>query len=223
MEINLNKGVSNNLLTNNSRSLRNNKISFSGNPLAALGPKKLMNKIPEKWWQKLSDKIPEKWFAGNFAKKVIDTAVENAALLEAGVALGLATTLRPASIMVVPGPPKDDRKYAAAKSIATGIVGFAFTAAVFIPIAAATKNLGKLAKDNLLIKTGFPEVGSARYKVIEYLTTYASKFIVAPLEAMALFAMVPPIVHKFLDKKDKKTPAPSAPKPELNQEKKGKV
>jgi len=217
MEINLNKGVSSNLLTNNSGYLRNKKIGFSVNPSAALN---LEKKVSGGFWGLLAEKVPEWSFASNFSKKIIGMASSNPALVEAAFVLGLSTTLRPASIMVVPGPPKDDRKYAAAKSIATGIVGFAFTAAVFIPIAAATKNLGKLAKDNLLIKTGFPEAGSARYKVIEYLTTYASKFIVAPLEAMALFAMVPPIVHKFLDKKDKKTPAP---KPELNQEKKGKV
>jgi len=207
MEINLNKGVSSNLLTNNSGYLRNKKIGFSVNPSAALN---LEKKVSGGFWGLLAEKVPEWSFASNFSKKIIGMASSNPALVEAAFVLGLSTTLRPASIMVVPGPPKDDRKYAAAKSIATGIIGFAFTAAAFIPIAAATKHLGELAKNNVL-KNGFPAAGSNKYKVAEYLFNYVPRFVVAPLEAMALFAMVPPIVHKFLDKKPKQAAAPSLP------------
>ena len=187
-------------LTNNSRPYKNNKVGFAANPLVSLSPEKLMNRIPDSFWKKLANKVPEKFFASNFAKKMINMAEHNASLFESTFVLALCSTLRPITVMATPGAPVEDRKYAAAKSVATGIIGFALTAAVFIPIAAATKNLGKLAKEGIL-KNGFPAANSAKYKVVEYVTSYVPRFVVAPLEAMALFALVPPIVHKFLDKK----------------------
>lgn len=213
MEISLNKGFNRNFLPNNSGYCKKNKMGFSANPLAAIGPEKLMKKIPNSFWKKLVDKIPEKLYSGNFAKNILEKASSNPAVVEAAFVLGLCLTLRPGAIMATPGAPIEDRKYAAAKSIATGILGFIITAAVFIPIAAATKNLGKLAAK------GFPAVDSPRYKAAEYLFNYVPKFILAPIEATALFAMVPPIVHKILDKKK----VPSQPENSVNPSSKGSV
>ena len=54
MEINLNKGVGRNLLTNNFRYLRNNKVSFSGAGSVAVALEK--KAIDGGFWKKLADK-----------------------------------------------------------------------------------------------------------------------------------------------------------------------
>ncbi len=66
-------------------------------------------------------------------------------LAEAAFVFLVTTTLRPATIMAVPGPKKEDRQYAAGHSISTGVVGLIFGMLLFKPFASSAKRLGAKA------------------------------------------------------------------------------
>jgi len=104
----------------------------------------------------------------------------------------------------------DDRKYAAAKSMATGVVSFILTAAMYLPLAKHLERLGgkpveKLGKAAVkaLQDPKFPKFGTKAYDSFTYLVNYGSKLIVAPLDALALFAMIPIIINKVFPHKKK--------------------
>lgn len=68
---------------------------------------------------------------------------ESGAIFENVFALFLTGVLRPITIMLTPNAEKRDKQYAAAHSIASGIIGFAMSVAMFKPIAEANKRILK--------------------------------------------------------------------------------
>jgi len=91
--------------------------------------------------------------------KLLELAGNNPVVTSSLYALFLCVLLRPATIMALPGKgedAKEDKKYASAHSIASGIVGFVTTLAIMTPIAAMTgkvfKNPAKYIKPDLIEK-----------------------------------------------------------------------
>lgn len=76
--------------------------------------------------------------------KVMEFAKDQQLVFGASFALLLTCVLRPAAIVVTPSKKnKDDQKYASAHSIASGIIGFAISTILFLPIGNAIKRFGK--------------------------------------------------------------------------------
>ena len=71
--------------------------------------------------------------------KLLDLSEKNPVILTSVYSLFLCTLLRPATIMALPGKNENDKKYAAAHSIASGLVGLAITAAILTPVGARVK------------------------------------------------------------------------------------
>lgn len=117
----LSNGVSKSVNKNVNRGLRETaEINFCG-----LSPNKAS------WFYK-SDKV--KW--------MLENATDKQLIFDAAFALILTCIFRPASIVVLPSKKnKDDQKYAAAHSIASGIIGFAISNIVFTPISNAIKKI----------------------------------------------------------------------------------
>lgn len=84
-------------------------------------------------------------------KYFLAKAKENNVVFSAGFSLLLTCLLRPASIMALPADKKnkDDKKYAAAHSIASGIIGFVISLIVANPISDAVKKMLKDPKEYL--------------------------------------------------------------------------
>jgi len=162
---------------------------------------------------RLAEKVPESFLKNNLFHSACKMAANNYVLFDATVLLALSTTLRPATIMTVPGPSKEDKKYAAAKSIATGLLGFALAAAIYIPLEKHMQTLSgkpvkKLVKDTTkavkdYCDPKFPKFGTEEYKSFIYMVSNGLKFIIAPLEALALFTMIPIVVNKIFPHKKK--------------------
>jgi hypothetical protein len=79
-------------------------------------------------------------------EKVLTLCNENTVIAQNLVALVLASTLRPLAIMSLPGKKdKDDKKFASAHSIASGVIGFGFSSLIMSPFDKGAK----LAKQSI--------------------------------------------------------------------------
>lgn len=94
----------------------------------------------------LASKVPESLLKSNIFHKILKTAERNASLFEAGFVLCIATSLRPLTVLSMPGAKKEDKQYAAVKAISSGLVGFCLAALLYIPMAAIMSRLGNSAK-----------------------------------------------------------------------------
>lgn len=76
-------------------------------------------------------------------KNVLEKAARKPAVFNALLALPLTCILRPAAIMALPGDSKhkDDKKYAAAHSVASGVIGYGFSELIFGPLGSAMKKI----------------------------------------------------------------------------------
>ncbi len=81
-------------------------------------------------------------------RKIYHMAESSKAIFESAVALVLTCALRPAVVMGMPGSSMEDKKYAAAQSAASGIVGFTTGYAIFKPIGKAAQKLIDIITDD---------------------------------------------------------------------------
>ena len=147
----------------------------------------------------------EKIMRSKKTHEIFRLAEENAILFRMAYGCILATTLRPLVIMGVPGAKKDDKKYAAVKSIASGLVSLAMAAVLFIPLEHSIRNLGKLALEKGAKTSGFPyKYLSKEYDSFQYIMNMGAGFLAAPLDSYLVFKLVPPVIKKLFPKKEEK-------------------
>lgn len=123
----------------------------------------------------------------------LEKANENQILFSALFALVLTCALRPAAIMVTPSDKKnhDDKKYASAHSIASGLIGLGFTILLSNPIAHAARKITDNPetfvknKDNYLRKSKKYLYGTA--EAIKMLTVN----LYNPPRAILTIALIP--------------------------------
>lgn len=140
---------------------------------------------------------------------VLEKAADKNLIFAAGFALILTCILRPASIMVLPSKKnKDDQKYAAAQSIASGVIGFAISTLLFSPFQNVSTNLkNKLNKeesaDKLLKgisryykkdKKGIDKVNLNRAKTAATILERLPDIVFAAPKGILTVALIPPIL-----------------------------
>lgn len=142
-------------------------------------------------------------------KKFLKMANNSQAVFSAVFALGLTCVLRPASIMALPGDKKnaDDKKYAAAHSISSGVIAYLISLAIFSPVADALKKIEKHPKYFLKDKIkegsthGYNNAQKLEYlkdsKMFKSVRTYINmvpETILAAPRAVVTIALIPPIL-----------------------------
>lgn len=143
-------------------------------------------------------------------KKSLEFASDNGALFSAGFALFTATLLRPAAIFATPGVKKENKEYACAKSISSGIIGFLVMAAVSSPIASAVKKINQNPSKYLKEKTikalddGKDLIKSAKYDKATQIFKLGSDFVCAIPKAMLTCALIPPLMSWLFPKRSEK-------------------
>ncbi|MCR4881227.1 MAG: hypothetical protein K6A44_04665 [bacterium] len=101
----------------------------------------------------VSNQRTQKILSGHTLNKFLKMSIENPGLYEAFIALLVTCTARPLTILATPGAKMEDKEYASAHSIASGVSGLAFAYAAFGPITKAI--------DNILINVNGKNVKSA--------------------------------------------------------------
>ncbi|MFA7659134.1 MAG: hypothetical protein WCY19_06855 [Candidatus Gastranaerophilaceae bacterium] len=192
----------------------NNLIDASGKILSEAGSKKpLQNKTILKLRKNMIKEAvqiiqtvenPAKIHINSKIKHFLGKAANAPVVFSALFALLLTGILRPAAIMSLPGQKnnKDDKKYASAHSIASGIIGYLLSFAVFYPLSAATKKVGKNPQDYLDAKKAeyLGDIRSPKFRASKDFNR-ASKFLnmvpdalIAPARAALTVALIPPIL-----------------------------
>ena len=138
-----------------------------------------------------------------------------------GTSLVMSLAVRPISIFATPNTEKENKQYAAANSICSGLIKFAIVESVALPIETAIKHIDKnpqkFLKDstiNNLTKTGSELCKSKSYKLITQVLKLGTGFLTAIPKSMLTIALIPIIMDNlFLSKKQKTEPQTSSSTP----------
>ena len=111
-------------------------------------------------------------------EKLIDACNDHTSIVQALVALVLATGPRPLAILSLPGKKnKEDKIYASGHSMASGLIGFVFSSIIMSPLDAAAK---RLREQNANVILGKIEKSNDVKYVARQLKELASKENLAP-------------------------------------------
>lgn len=156
---------------------------------------------------------PPKFLTSQRLKNWLERAAKSPAVFESAYAAIVACMIRPATIIALPSKKnKDDQKYAASHSIASGAIGFITALLIFSPIAAAVKKVEEKPKIHICPeKERFSYLGELKdgklngntFNVASKYLNMIPKLIVAVPMSILTIAMIPPILKYVLGyKKD---------------------
>lgn len=137
-----------------------------------------------------------------------------------GTSLVMSLAVRPISIFATPNTEKENKQYAAANSICSGIIKFGIVEAVALPIESAIKRIDKNPQNFLNCKTlqnlkepekVFAEAKS--YKLITQVLKLGTGFLTAIPKSMLTIALIPIIMDNLFIKKQKSKPKNQDNKP----------
>lgn len=145
-------------------------------------------------------------YRSKLVKNLLMKAEKNQVVYSAGFALLLTCLLRPASIMALPGNKKnaDDKKYAAAHSIASGVIGFTISSIVANPISAGVEKLLKKPEDYMKKNATWLAQKSKNSIANNYLNKVPDILISVP-KGIATVALIP-VILKYVFGWEKKHP-----------------
>lgn len=161
-----------------------------------------------------AEKPVSKIYTSKTVKKLLELAVDNQVVYSSAFALILTCIFRPVSIMALPSDKKnvDDKKYAAAQSIASGIIGFIISSIVATPVAKAVKKI-KANPQNYLKDIKWFKNDNAKMSASTYLTKIPDIAMAAP-KGVITVALIP-VILKYIFGWEKKNKI-KAPKPAQN-------
>lgn len=153
-------------------------------------------------------------------QKFLEFATDQKTVFGAFFALVLTCTLRPLAIMATPADKKnaDDKKYASAHSISSGMIGFLISLGFLSPIAIAAnkfmdkdkynKNFEIIKKDSYLLKdTAIRSAAKSYFSMLP-------DTIISPIKASITIALLPIILKKVFGLEKKKHDAKTQTKSE---------
>lgn len=150
---------------------------------------------------------------GKVLEKFLNLASKNEAVFGAFFAIGLTCLLRPAAIMSLPGKKnKDDKKYASAHSIASGVIGYLISLAVFDPISKGIKKITESSNPAQYFKKGAEylmkdgKLVTKEWNAASCMVKMLPETIVAAPRAMLTVILIPPILKYVFGLEKKSSP-----------------
>lgn len=151
-------------------------------------------------------------------KKGLEFAADNGALFVATTSLVLSTIARPIAIMATPNTDKENRKYAAAKSLASSAVGYGLMLCASLPLAKSIKkideNPAKYLKSETIksLKSGEKVLTkSKKYNFATQLFKLGLGFVIAVPKSIMTCALIPSFMTNVFGKKEKNVQKNSQP------------
>lgn len=166
------------------------------------------------------DTKPKIGFRGNFLNnklllKGLEFASENNSVVTAGTTVVLASIVKPIAILSTPNSSKKDKQIACSKSIASSLVGFGLTLAIFKPISKTFDNLTKEPKKYLTPETLKNLQGDSKsldvspaYNFIKQSIKLSPEFIAIVPKAILTIALISPIMTLLFKKNKAEQKAP---------------
>lgn len=213
-----------NYINNNSKPLKDRSIASTNTTFKGFDVNSQKNDISFK------GKVPEpikNWFTNSLTNekgllhRASIVANRNPNLLEAFCAFIVATTLRPLTILALPNTEKgekskkeyeEDKKYAAAHSISSGVVGLGVAFALFNPIKDSINRVTDKIKSQQAqgVTEAAQKLLKSKTDAFGKITNQTIKIMSSPLQAALLVALIPPIVKFVLgEKKGKEVRVPA--------------
>lgn len=145
--------------------------------------------------------------------KGLEKVSEHGTSFAAGTSLAMSLTVRPFAINATPDVEKENKQYAIANSICSGVIKFGIVEAIALPIENAVKNIDQNPEKYLnpqtiknLQETSKKLVESKSYKLSTQIMKLSTGFITAIPKSMLTIALIPIIMDKLFNirKNDKK-------------------
>ena len=143
--------------------------------------------------------------------KGLETIANHPASFIAGTTIVMSSVIRPASILLTPKTDKENKKYAAVDSFSSGLVKFAITEAVALPVENAIKNIDKnpdkFLNPDIIAKMkdkGKALVDSKNYKFASQLIKLSTGFLTAVPKSLIAVALMPFIMNLISPSKNPK-------------------
>lgn len=145
--------------------------------------------------------------------KGLEKVSEHGTSFAAGTSLAMSLTVRPFAINATPDVEKENKQYAIANSICSGVIKFGIVEAIALPIENAVKNIDQNPEKYLkpqtiknLQETSKKLVESKSYKLSAQIMKLSTGFITAIPKSMLTIALIPIIMDKLFNirKNDKK-------------------
>jgi len=150
-------------------------------------------------------------YTNKLFKKGLEFAANNGTLFVATASLALSTVARPIAIMSAPKTEKENRQYAASKSIASSL-GYALMLTATIPLAKSIKKIDETPKNYLKEKTitalqnGEKTLTkSSKYKFATQLFKLGLGFLIAVPKSILTCTLIPNIMNVFNKKPETDT------------------
>lgn len=138
--------------------------------------------------------------------KCLEKISEHGTSFSAGTSLLLSLTLRPISIFSTPDTEKENKQYAAANSICSGLIKFGMVEAVALPIEYAVKKIDKNPAKFLNAETLKKHpINSKCYKLMTQVLKLSTGFLTAVPKSMLTLALIPVIMDNLFFRHKKNT------------------
>lgn len=137
--------------------------------------------------------------------KGLEKISEHGTTFAAGTSLFMSLTVRPLAIFATPDTEKENKQYAAANSICSGLIKFGMVEAIALPIELAVKNIDKNPEKFLKSQTiknlanGKELANSRSYKLLTQILKLSSGFLTAIPKSMLTIALIPLIMDKIFN------------------------
>jgi len=148
-----------------------------------------------------TDKAIDSFLMSKGGQKILKFASLNPTFFSLALMTALATTLRPATIMVVPGAKKEDKKYAAMKSIISASITLVTQGLIFYPLGKAMEKAGEKAK-NAPNSTKFPHpIKTPKFQAFNYFTNNGVAFFTMIAASLVMVKVVAKVMNKIMPSK----------------------
>ena len=152
--------------------------------------------------------LTNKIFQNKTVLKNLERISDHGTSFSAGTSLVLSSTIRPLSIFSTPDTEKENKQYAAANSICSGLIKFGIVESIALPIENAVKNIDKNPEKFLnpqtiknLKTTGEELAKSQSYNLLTQLFKLGVGFFTAIPKSMLTLALIPILMDKLFFKK----------------------
>ena len=143
-------------------------------------------------------------------KKGLEFAADNSLLFGATASFVLSAAVRSPMILLTPKTDKENKKYACAKSLASGTINYLTVLGISLPVTKALKKIDKnpyqyLKKETIeTLKSGGKSLAkSRRYTFAAQLFKLGLGFALAAPKSVLTCAFIPPIMSKIFPRKEK--------------------
>lgn len=140
--------------------------------------------------------------------KGLEKVSEHGTSFAAGVSVIMPLTVRPLVILATPDVEKENKQYACANSVCSGLMKFGLVAAVALPVENAVKHINQNYK-TLLSKQAqekLKPVDSKSYKLATQIIKLSTGLLTAIPKSMLTIALIPVFMDKIFKKKVKEEP-----------------